>query len=141
LLFKLAFESFKSRFGFLAKFLVRQSQVFSRRQFSKSGVFKKWLLSFLSKFQFRLCQVSAQPPVGKIGFKVFSQSLASKPFHFAKSVFLACVLFSQVRFSKSATFFQQKFWQVWFGYFRQVHFFWQVCFLAKSVFSKGFGKF
>jgi hypothetical protein len=56
-------------------------------------------------------------------------------------VFLACVLFGQVRFSKSATFFQQKFWQVWFGLFRQVHFLWQSRFFVKSVFSKGFGKF
>jgi hypothetical protein len=54
---------------------------------------------------------------------------------------VACVLFGQVRFSKSATFFQQKFWQVWFGLFRQVYFFWQSRFFVKSVFSKGFGKF
>ena len=66
--------------------------------------------------------------------------MASKWFHSAKFFFLACALFDKVRFLKLAIFFQQKFWQVWFRFFRQVYFFWQSSLLAKSVFSKGFGK-
>jgi hypothetical protein len=53
---------------------------------------------------------------------------------------MACVLFGKVMFLKSAIFFQQKFRQVCSRLFCQVYFFWQSKLLAKSVFSKGFGK-
>jgi hypothetical protein len=88
----------------------------------------------VKKFRVKLVQVSL------IGFVIFAQVLASKRFHLAKSIFLARVLFNQVKFSKSASIFQQKFWQVWFGLFCQAHFFWRSNFFAKSVFSMGFGK-
>jgi hypothetical protein len=50
-------------------------------------------------------------------------------------------LFSQVRFLKSATFFSAKVSARLVRAFCQVHFLRQSIFLAKSVFSKGFGKF
>ena len=119
---------------------------FKFAQVSKTS-FKIFKLSF-GKQAISFCEVSfygksyfLQSQVSKIGFKVFGQVLASKRFIRQCLLFLACVLFGKVRFSKSAAFFQQKFRQVWFRLFCQVHFFWQSKLFAKSVFSKGFGKF
>jgi hypothetical protein len=47
--------------------------------------------------------------VAKIGFVVFGQVLVCNGFVKQSLLFLACVLFGQIRFSKSAIFFQQKF--------------------------------
>jgi hypothetical protein len=72
---------------------------------------------------------------------VFSQSSGKQAVSFCKvRFFLACALFGKVRFLKLATFFSENVSVSLVQVFSQVHFFWQVCFLAKSVFSKGFGK-
>ena len=57
---------------------------------------------WFNKFRVKFAQVS------KIGFVVLGQVLASKLFHFAKSVFVAFVLFGQVKFLKSASRFSVK---------------------------------
>ena len=59
---------------------------------------------WFKKFRVKFAQVS------KIGFVVFAQVLASKRFHFAKSVFVACVSLGKVRFVKLASRFFVKVW-------------------------------
>jgi hypothetical protein len=54
---------------------------------------------------------------------------------------MACILFGKIRFLKLATFFSTKILVSLVRAFYQVHFFWQSKLFAKSVFSKGFGKF
>jgi hypothetical protein len=112
------FESCKSRSWFLAKVSASiKSGIFSGGSFPNLCFFKidSWFL--FQKFLFKFAQVS------KIGFKVLVKVFASKRFHLVvvelaetqSPFFMACVLFGKIRFLKSASFFQQKFWQVWFG--------------------------
>jgi len=72
--------------------------------FQKSfSLFKSSLLAVvISKILLasKLAQVSAQPPVGKIGSVVFVKVLANKPFRFAKSWFCSKGYFLQSRVSK-----------------------------------------
>jgi len=114
--FKLAFESCKSGFGFQQKFSFVQVRSFSSGYFPNFIGLKICSCFCFKKFCFKLAQVS------KIGFKIFAQVLASKRFYLAKSIFSAYVLVVQIRFSKSASLFQQKFRQVWLGLFAMLIF-------------------
>ncbi|MDZ7925273.1 MAG: hypothetical protein U5M23_14735 [Marinagarivorans sp.] len=119
--------------GFWQSFGFAKVSIFSGGSFPSFCFSKIGSCFLLKKFRVKFAQVS------KIGFMVFSQSFGKQAVSFCKVPFFwLAFFFNQVRFLKSATFFQQKFWQVLFRLFCQVHFFWQSKLFAKSVFSKGF---
>ena len=80
--FKLAFESCKLKFWFLAKFLLQQSRAFLSVEVSKILLASKSAHGFCSN-----SFVSNLLRSLKIGFVVFSQVLVSRRFHFAKYAF------------------------------------------------------
>jgi len=68
--------------------------------------------------------------------------LASKQFHFAKSVFHGLRFVWQYQVSEIGfKIFSKSFGKFGSVFFCQIHFFWQSKLFAKSVFSKGFSKF
>ena len=85
----------------------------------------------------------------KSASRFLAKVLAGKRFHFAKSAFSGLHFFWQNQASKIDYIFSAKVFASLVRAlvvelvetFCQVYFFWQICFSAKSVFSKGFGKF
>ncbi len=72
-----------------------------------------------------------------MGFMDFSQSYGKQVVSFCEVIFCGKSYFLQSQVAKIGfKVFRKSFVQA----FYQVRFFWQVCFLAKSIFSKDFGK-
>ena len=67
---------------------------------------------------------------------IFAQVMASERLHLAKLIFLACVLFGQVRLSKSATFFSKSFGKVGSGFFARLIFSGEVIFSQSQFLAK-----
>ena len=73
--------------GFQKKFSFVQVKSFSGGKFPNFIGLKIGSCFWLKKFRFKLARVSAQPPVGKIGFMVFGQSFGKQVFLFGKVCF------------------------------------------------------
>jgi len=127
-----------SKFSGSVKFGIFSGGSFPNLCFSKIGS-----CFWFKKFRVKFAQVA------KIGFKVFSQSLGKQIVSFCKVRFCGLCFFWQSQVSKIGYIFSAK---VLAGLvqalvvepaetFCQVYFFWHKSRFAKSVFSKGFGKF
>jgi hypothetical protein len=64
-----------------------QVESFSNGEFPNFIGLKIGSVFWFKKFHFKSAQVSAQPPVGKIGFMVFGQSFGKQVFLFGKVCF------------------------------------------------------